>query len=63
MATNQGLKQDRAKVAGEQKHEVGFEAEKTGAKPSVIRRVIKKVGNSRARVEAELEKAKPKSRT
>ena len=61
MATNQGLKQDRAKVAGGQEHEVGYVAEKTGAKPSVVRRVVKKGGNSRVEVEAELEKAKSKA--
>jgi hypothetical protein len=54
--TSRGLKQDRAKVAGGQKHEVSYEAGKTGAAPSRVRVAVKKVGNSRTKVEAELKK-------
>jgi hypothetical protein len=53
-----GLAQDRAKVAGGQKHEVSYEAEKTGAKPSEVRQAVKQAGNSRSKVEAELKKGK-----
>jgi hypothetical protein len=53
-----GLAQDRAKVAGGQKHEVSYEAEKTGSKPSEVRQAVKQAGNSRAKVEAELKKGK-----
>jgi Protein of unknown function (DUF3606) len=43
-------KQDRAKVAGGQKHEVRYEAKKTGRSASAV----KKVGNSRKHVEKRL---------
>jgi hypothetical protein len=56
--TNRGRAQDRAKVAGGQKHEVSYEAGKTGAKPAEVREAVKKVGNSRTKVEAELDKGK-----
>ena len=42
--------QDRAKVAGGQRHEAG----RTSS--GEVRRAVKKVGNSRGKVEAELEK-------
>jgi hypothetical protein len=48
--TARGRKQDRARVAGGQKHEVGYEAKKTGRSASAV----KKVGNSRKRVEKRL---------
>jgi hypothetical protein len=48
--TDRGRKQDRARVAGGQKHEVGYEAKKTGRSASAV----KKVGNSRKRVEKRL---------
>lgn len=44
--------QDRAKVAGGQKHETS-EARKTATFPSEVRQAVKKVGNSRSEVEAE----------
>jgi hypothetical protein len=48
--TDRGRKQDRARVAGGQKHEFGYEAKKTGRSASTV----KKVGNSRKRVEKRL---------
>jgi hypothetical protein len=54
--SKEGSAQDRAKVAGGQKHEVAYEAGKTGAKPSEVRQAVKDVGNSRKKVEAELKK-------
>jgi hypothetical protein len=49
--TSRGRKQDRARVAGGQRHEVRYESKKTGrSAPSV-----KRVGNSRRRVERRLE--------
>ncbi|OSI22456.1 DUF3606 domain-containing protein [Bradyrhizobium canariense] len=48
--TARGRKQDRAHVAGGQKYEVGYEAQKTGRSASAV----KKVGNSRKRVEKRL---------
>ena len=52
--TKRGRAQDRAKVAGGQKHEVAYEAAKTGASPGEVRRVVKSAGNSRKKVEAAL---------
>ncbi len=54
--TKGGRAQDRAKVAGGQKYEVSYEASKSGAKPAEVRSAVKKVGNSRGKVEAELKK-------
>jgi Protein of unknown function (DUF3606) len=50
--TARGRKQDRARVAGGQKYEV--EAKKTGRSASSVRKAVKKVGNSRKRVEKRL---------
>jgi hypothetical protein len=52
--TKRGRAQDRAKVAGGQKHEVAYEAGKTGASPGEVRQAVKTVGNSRKKVEAQL---------
>lgn len=55
-ATNRGRAQDRAKVAGGQKHETSYEARKTGTTPSEVRKAVKAAGNSRQKVEGELNK-------
>ena len=39
-------------------HEVSYEAGKAGATPSKVRAAVKKVGNSRAKVEAELKRGR-----
>jgi hypothetical protein len=52
--TARGRKQDRARVAGGQKHEVGYEAKKTGRSASAVKKAVKKVGNARKRVEKRL---------
>ncbi|MBM7483933.1 DUF3606 domain-containing protein [Bradyrhizobium sp. 44] len=52
--TARGRKQDRARVAGGQKHEVGYEAKKTGRSAPAVKKAVKKVGNSRKRVEKRL---------
>ena len=55
MATaNRGRSQDRAKVAGGQKHETSYEAKKTGTTPSDVRAAVKQTGNSRGKVEQKL---------
>ena len=54
--SNRGRAQDRAKVAGGQKHETAYEAKKTGTKTSDVKDAVKTVGNSRGKVEAELKK-------
>ncbi len=52
--TARGRNQDRAKVAGEQNYEVGYEAKKTGRSASAVKKAVKKVGNTRKRVEKRL---------
>ncbi len=47
--------QDRARVAGGQDHEVRYEAEKTGSSKSEVKEAVKAVGNSRRKVEDELD--------
>ena len=47
-------KQDRARVAGGQDHEVKYEAGKTGASNSEVKDAVKSEGNSRAAVEKKL---------
>ena len=54
--TARGRKQDRARVAGGQKYEVGYESKKTGRSASAVKKAVKKVGNSRKRVEKRLER-------
>jgi hypothetical protein len=54
--SNRGRAQDRAKVAGGQKHDVSYESKKTTAKPADVRAAVKKVGNSRGKVEVELKR-------
>ena len=49
--TARGRKQDRARVAGGQDHEVKYEAKKTGRSSAAVKKAVKKVGNSRKRVE------------
>ena len=48
--TARGRKQDRARVAGGQDYEVRYEAKSAGA----VKKVVKKVGNSRKKVEKRL---------
>ena len=54
--TTRGRKQDRARVAGGQKHEVGYQAKKTGKTGKQVKQAVKKVGSSRKKVERELRK-------
>jgi uncharacterized protein DUF3606 len=52
--TARGRKQDRARVAGGQDYEVRYEAKKTGKSAPAVKKVLKKVGNARKRVEKRL---------
>jgi phage-related minor tail protein len=52
--TARGRKQDRARVAGGQSHEVRYEAKKTSRSAAAVKKAVKKVGNSRKRVEKRL---------
>jgi hypothetical protein len=54
--TSRGRAQDRARVAGGQDHEVRYEARKEGVSKDEVKNAIKQVGNSRDKVEADLEK-------
>ena len=57
MASNETLRgraQDRAKVAGGQRHEVAYEAKKTGASAAEVKQAVKTVGNSRKKVNGAL---------
>jgi hypothetical protein len=47
-------KQDRARVAGGQDHEVRYEAGKTGASKAEVQDAVKSVGNGRRAVEKKL---------
>jgi hypothetical protein len=46
--------QDRRSVAAGQEHETAYEAQKTAASTEEVKRAVRKVGNSRAKVEREL---------
>ncbi|MHC2333425.1 DUF3606 domain-containing protein [Bradyrhizobium sp. USDA 4454] len=59
--TVRGRKQDRARIAGGQDYEVGYEAKKTGKSAASVKKAVKKVGNSRNRVEKRLGSAMKKS--
>jgi len=49
-----GRKQDLARVAGGQNYEVGYEAKKTKRSRAAVKKAVKKVGNSRKKVERRL---------
>lgn len=52
--TARGRKQDRARVAGGQRYEVAYEVKKTRKSASAVKKAVKKVGNSRKKVERKL---------
>jgi hypothetical protein len=52
--TSRGRKQDRALVAGGQDYEVRYEARKSRRSKPVVKKAVKKVGNSRKKVERRL---------
>jgi hypothetical protein len=56
--TPRGRKQDRARVAGSQDYEVGYEAKKTRRSAASVKKAVKKVGNVRKRVEKTLARKK-----
>ena len=49
--TSRGRKQDRARVAGGQDYEVQYEGKKMRKSASAVKKAVKKVGNSRKRIE------------
>ena len=54
--TSRGRKQDRARVAGDQDHEVRYEAKKTGTSHDKVKETVEDVGNSRRKVEQRLKR-------
>ena len=52
--TSRGRMQDRARVAGGQDYEVRYEAKKTRNSAPAVKKAVKKVGNSRNKVERKL---------
>ncbi len=54
--TTRGRNQDRARVAGRQDHEVRYEANKEQVSKDDVKSAIKSVGNSRDKVEDELDR-------
>lgn len=52
--TARGRKQDRGRIAGGEDYEVRYESKKTGRSASAVKKTVKKVGNSRKRVEKRL---------
>jgi hypothetical protein len=52
--TARGRKQDRARVAGGQNYELRYESKKSGRSAAAVKKAVKKVGNSRKRVEKRL---------
>ncbi len=54
--TTRGRNQDRARVAGGQDDEVRYEANKENVSKDDVRSAIKSVGNSRDKVEDELDR-------
>lgn len=54
--TSKARSQDRARVAGGQDHEVKYEARKEGISKEAVKKTVKNVGNSRKKVEAELDR-------
>ncbi|KQQ72423.1 hypothetical protein ASF70_12900 [Rhizobium sp. Leaf321] len=54
--TSRGRAQDRERVAGGQEHEVRYEADKENVSKDEVKSAVKNAGNSRNKVEDELEK-------
>jgi hypothetical protein len=56
--TARGRKQDRRLVATGQRYEVEYEAKKTRRSTGSVKKAVKKVGNTRKRVEKRLRAAR-----
>ena len=54
--SSRGRSQDRGRVAGGQDHEVRYESDKMATSKDRVRDAVKDVGNSRKKVEAELDR-------
>ena len=49
--TGRGRNQDRARIAGGQDYEVRYEAKKSHSSKAAVQKAVKKVGNSRKRID------------
>jgi hypothetical protein len=60
MAENskRGRVQDRSRVASMEDYEVKYLAQKHGVTQTAVKAAVKKVGNSRSKVEAEIKKGR-----
>ena len=56
--TTRGRKQDRARVAGGQEYEVSYESRKKHRSKAAVKKAVKKVGNSRKRINRALSRKK-----
>jgi len=56
--TARGRNQDRTRVAGGQDYEVRYQSKKEHRSKASVRKAVKKVGNSRKRVERALSRKK-----
>ena len=54
--TSRGRTQDRKRVAAGQEHEVRYQAKSRSTTGQAVKSAVKKVGNSRRKVDAELRK-------
>ena len=52
--TSRGRTQDRKRVASGQEHEVRYQAKSRSTTGTAVKKAVKKVGNSRAKVDAGL---------
>jgi Protein of unknown function (DUF3606) len=52
--TSRGRSQDRRRVAGGQDYEVRYESNKSGKSKKRVKRAVRRVGNSRRKVERDL---------
>jgi uncharacterized protein DUF3606 len=52
--SSRGRKQDRSRVASGQDYEVRYESKKTGRSKAAVKKAVKKVGNSRGKLERRL---------
>lgn len=55
--TARGRKRDRARDAGGQDHETRYEETKSGKSRAAVKKAVKKVGNSRKRMERALSRS------
>jgi hypothetical protein len=53
-----GREQDRARFAGGHEHEIRYEASRENVIKTAVKDAIREVGNSRAKIEGELDRKK-----